>query len=306
MDNDTGELWHVQVGENDVRTMTLDDLAEAFSAGLVFPWTNVWQDGMTEWLTLGDVAGLEEEPDQAETVAPPAAGTPPKLPAEAPPAFATAPPFAASQPSPSAWPAGASSQGPAGSFPGSGVFPSSAPMAARGPVMGAGPYAVTARSNAPTAISGYPPTLAPALDSKAPMSTAPMAFDLDDIDTQVKPKSKVGFWALGLVAAAGLGLFAYNASFALQRGNMKVPVDVPVAAAQPPSAGASLPSKKSEASNDDDSDKDTATKSRTSRSVKASRSTTRHHSSSAVRERTASKKPKGSKMSEFDPMNEQL
>jgi predicted Zn finger-like uncharacterized protein len=47
--------WHVNVAENDQRTMTLDELVDAYRAGLVNQETFIWTEGMDDWKTLAEV-----------------------------------------------------------------------------------------------------------------------------------------------------------------------------------------------------------------------------------------------------------
>ncbi|MBX3206609.1 MAG: hypothetical protein KF764_16165 [Labilithrix sp.] len=63
------ELWHVQLG-GVVRTMSLDELDAAFQAGIVDERTMVLKGGALHWTTLGDVAGIDEQPN---SIAPTAA-----------------------------------------------------------------------------------------------------------------------------------------------------------------------------------------------------------------------------------------
>ncbi|MGO9839241.1 MAG: zinc-ribbon domain-containing protein [Polyangiaceae bacterium] len=50
-----GEQWHVNVNENDQRTMSMADLVEAYNAGAVTQETFIWTDGMDDWKPLSDV-----------------------------------------------------------------------------------------------------------------------------------------------------------------------------------------------------------------------------------------------------------
>lgn len=66
MSNDQqDERWHVQLDSKEVRLMTLEQLDEAFQHGLVHEHTYVIQVGSSSWQTLGEVAGLGEEPQLA-------------------------------------------------------------------------------------------------------------------------------------------------------------------------------------------------------------------------------------------------
>lgn len=65
--DETEDRYHTQVEAGDVRLFTLDQLDAAFNAGLIHENTYVCLEGSSEWLTLGEVAGLgdEEEPVSA-------------------------------------------------------------------------------------------------------------------------------------------------------------------------------------------------------------------------------------------------
>jgi hypothetical protein len=61
------DRYHTQIDAGDVRLFTLDQLDAAFNAGLIHENTYVCLEGGSEWLTLGEVAGLgdDEEPVSA-------------------------------------------------------------------------------------------------------------------------------------------------------------------------------------------------------------------------------------------------
>jgi hypothetical protein len=64
--DETEDRYHTQVEAGDVRLFTLDQLDAAFNVGLIHENTFVCLEGGTEWLTLGEVAGLgDEEPVSA-------------------------------------------------------------------------------------------------------------------------------------------------------------------------------------------------------------------------------------------------
>jgi hypothetical protein len=64
--DETEDRYHTQVEAGDVRLFTLDQLDAAFNAGLIHENTYVCLEGSSDWLTLGEVAGLgEEEPVSA-------------------------------------------------------------------------------------------------------------------------------------------------------------------------------------------------------------------------------------------------
>jgi predicted Zn finger-like uncharacterized protein len=65
---DGGEQWHVNVNENDQRSMTMAELVEAYNAGAITQETFIWTDGMDDWKPLSDVdvvvAALHAHADQ--------------------------------------------------------------------------------------------------------------------------------------------------------------------------------------------------------------------------------------------------
>lgn len=66
------ELWRVQLGTGEVRMMTIDELDRAFDAGFIHSRTNVLAPGSFKWTTLGEAAGLDEQPyvEQTPSLAP--------------------------------------------------------------------------------------------------------------------------------------------------------------------------------------------------------------------------------------------
>jgi predicted Zn finger-like uncharacterized protein len=50
--------WHVNVGDNDQRTLTLAEVVEAYNAGVVTQETFIWSDGMDDWRPLGEVEAV--------------------------------------------------------------------------------------------------------------------------------------------------------------------------------------------------------------------------------------------------------
>src|SRR3954468_12963499 len=64
--DETEDRYHTQIEAGDVRLFTLDQLDAAFNAGLIHENTYVCLEGGSDWLTLGEVAGLgDEEPVSA-------------------------------------------------------------------------------------------------------------------------------------------------------------------------------------------------------------------------------------------------
>jgi predicted Zn finger-like uncharacterized protein len=55
---DAAEPWHVNVAENDQRTMSLADLVEAYNSGTVTQDTFIWTEGMGDWKPLGEVEAV--------------------------------------------------------------------------------------------------------------------------------------------------------------------------------------------------------------------------------------------------------
>lgn len=55
------ELFQVQVPGGGVRTLSLDELDAAFQAGSISEQTMVLRSGSVRWMTLAEVAGIEEE-----------------------------------------------------------------------------------------------------------------------------------------------------------------------------------------------------------------------------------------------------
>jgi predicted Zn finger-like uncharacterized protein len=53
-----GEQWTVNVADGDQRTMTDQEVADAYHAGVVSDETFCWKDGMTDWLPLREIEPL--------------------------------------------------------------------------------------------------------------------------------------------------------------------------------------------------------------------------------------------------------
>jgi hypothetical protein len=102
--DETEDRYHTQIEDGDVRLFTLDQLDAAFNAGLIHENTYVCLEGDTEWLTLGEVAGLgDEEPVSAPV--PVAASLPVAPVPPARPQLSPAPAYGAIAASPSVIPA---------------------------------------------------------------------------------------------------------------------------------------------------------------------------------------------------------
>jgi hypothetical protein len=187
--SETEDRWYVNVGGTP-KMMTLDQLVEAFEAGVINSKTLVTEVGGTEWKPLSEVADLGDEEEEA---APQSVGRPPVLapiPARAAPSY----PPAVARATQSGWPPAVAASQP----------PSMAPVA---------------RSLAPSAPI-----------SMAPVSTMPVVQDLSfGLDDDFKPRrSKAPYVAAaavlllvgGVVSATTLG----------GGGELARPVAVPAAA----------------------------------------------------------------------------
>jgi hypothetical protein len=61
------ELWRVQLSTGEIRMMTLDGLDRAFEEGLIDARVPVLPPGASAWTTLGEAAGLDDEPKAEQT-----------------------------------------------------------------------------------------------------------------------------------------------------------------------------------------------------------------------------------------------
>jgi hypothetical protein len=206
MTTDNEELWYVQMDSGELRELTLDELDEAFNAGLLHENTFVMEVGGTEWQTLADVAGLNDE----EPPAPPA-------PTYASQAYGQAPGPARQLPQltpqgGSQWPPATSAAMNASAWP---------------PVVAASP--AYAPRPAPAAAMPY---------NIGPQSTAPVVHDLSDLDLNPPFKRRgMGKWvfAAAVLVLGGAG-FAANQMKMLPRFAFtapKVPVEVTAAMTAP-------------------------------------------------------------------------
>jgi hypothetical protein len=90
--SETETVWHVQVEDEGVKIWSLDQLDAAYKAGLVDDETFVFEDGASEWQTLGALLnGDDDEPEPPpvrESAAPQSFGPPSYVPQSlAPQAF---------------------------------------------------------------------------------------------------------------------------------------------------------------------------------------------------------------------------
>ncbi len=86
MQSNDPDLWHVLLAPGETKVISLEQLDDLFRLEIIDAETRVWQPGMTEWLPLSVVAGMDEAPEQTlpRSVPPPHRGAPP-LPARRPP-----------------------------------------------------------------------------------------------------------------------------------------------------------------------------------------------------------------------------
>lgn len=194
--SETEDRWYVNVGSDDVRMMTLDELVDAFENGLITRDTLVVEVGGNEWQPLKEVADLGDE-DPVPAAAPARA-----LPAPAqslptrPPVKQSFPPQAVSRES--AWPQ-------------ANAWPSVIPAAAVG-----------RPSSAP--LSGIP------------NSTIPVVADLDldmPVRSFKSGRKSAVMFALAAVAVAGGVGFAMSKSGGVASSPVPVPAAAPVAIKDP-------------------------------------------------------------------------
>ncbi|MEO7033825.1 MAG: DUF4339 domain-containing protein, partial [Polyangiaceae bacterium] len=85
-----GDKWHVAVAPDDVKVVSLEQLDDLFRLSIVDAETKVWQEGMTEWLPLRVIAGIDD--DAPEPQEPQRTRPRPPAPRSAEPAPRSAPP----------------------------------------------------------------------------------------------------------------------------------------------------------------------------------------------------------------------
>jgi hypothetical protein len=198
------DLWHVEVGPNDVRVVTLDQLDEAFQDGLVNESMRVWQEGMPCAVSLGELlgagddeeTGYGEEPAYEHQYAQPQYAQPQYAqPQYAQPQYAQPVQYAPPQYPPSQYPPSrsGSAQYEAPQY----VPAKSAPPPSRGSES-AWPTVVTRSETPPPVTSSWSPP---------PASMAPMALDVPDFDIQYPRSSGKGKFLLAAVVLLGAGGF---------------------------------------------------------------------------------------------------
>ena len=231
------DLWHVRIAPDEVKQLTLEQLDDLFRLEVIEADTLLWQPGMTEWLPLSVVAGLDDDGPETDKVSIPVSAPPPAPPRQmaqtatawpprvaapastrpgsARPAPTSLPPppsarsaaAAASWPPPAAW----SNPPPKPAAPPPGWSnppprPSANPYAAP-----ANPYAATVGSVPPQSarpvVSPFASPSMPAQFASAPLSTAPMAR------TQRLSRRSGGGgggWVVFLAFAAGAAVTLYR------------------------------------------------------------------------------------------------
>ncbi len=234
------ETWQVAIAPNNVQAMTLEQLDAAYQAGTITEQTLVWTDGMEEWAPLSEIAGDDDEAEQAE--APAAVAEPtqpvqqapvaqPQVAAQAPAGPQFAAPVANAQ-QPQAWAPGTAPV--AQSFPPAGV--------SAGPPVAPQPPGI---SQAPAAFGSIPAAGMPS----SPVSTAPVAMNLDGLDLADdasfgKRKSKLPWIAAAAVVLAGGGITLANMGGGGAEENAGAPAAA--AAAAPVEDGAYIPPQKAD------------------------------------------------------------
>ena len=86
------DFWYAQMGPGDVRTLTLEQLDDFFRLDIVNEQTPLWQPGMSHWLPLGTVAGIEPPAPKAVVPTPTAYVAPIYTPSAPPVALSIAAP----------------------------------------------------------------------------------------------------------------------------------------------------------------------------------------------------------------------
>lgn len=222
---ETDERWYVQFDSGQVQLMTLEELDTAFEAGEVHENTFVIQVGETEWQTLADVAGLndEEESEEAEVIEAEPETTTLYTPAQAATLHAqTAPPMPRAPQAPVAM------QAPPAAYAAPAAVPSVRPAVA----VAAGGWPPVAAPAAPQ--SSWPPvaTSRPSGGyNLGPQSMVPVVNDLDtDFGT---PSFKSGRRNALIAAFAAIALIG-GGGYALTRLDM--PPERPAVAAAAPVA----------------------------------------------------------------------
>jgi hypothetical protein len=217
------ELWYVKLANGDVHHVTLDQLDGAFQAGHIDETTMVLAAGASQWTTLGDLAGLDEEAPAPEQCAPEAYVVPAHAQTD------TAAGYIPQRPLPASY-------APTAYAPAH-VAPSYVPQRAA-PV----PQSSYARSAyaapAPVASPGVASYRAPmaaipahsALPAYPANSLRPMSIDLGELDAD-EPFRRGSRKGRFFVAVLGLAAIAGGVGFAVQHAHLGVSDDLSTVAA---------------------------------------------------------------------------
>src|SRR5438046_73718 len=63
MSDGAQDLWHVRIAPGEVKVLTLEQVDDLYRLDMIEPSTLLWQQGMSGWLPLRVVAGLDDEPE---------------------------------------------------------------------------------------------------------------------------------------------------------------------------------------------------------------------------------------------------
>jgi hypothetical protein len=213
------ELWHVRFGANEVKRLSLEQLDDLFRLDVISADTQVWQEGMEEWLPLSVVAGLGD--DEPESVSIPVSQPPPpsakRVAATTQMGWPPPPAVLPSVPRPPARTTGVTTRPPPPSPPSraTGVTTRPPPPSARSnasvaPVMSSWPpdAAWSDPPRPPVAVSGFAPTVAAgATPFSMPRAPSPAVFE----DTAPRARrGGSGGWVIVLAAVVGLAVTLYR------------------------------------------------------------------------------------------------
>jgi hypothetical protein len=166
------ELWHVRISADEVKTLTLEQIDDLYRLEVIDADTQLWQDGMDEWLPLRVVAGLDEE--EVVNVSIPPTVPPPKMGST----MSSWPPPAVARPSTtnSSWPPAVSPSKPPSAQSVRPPPPSSRPaaFAATAPSW---PPTVGGSTSVPASPFGLSPSFAPPPASVRPQVLSPVPFN---------------------------------------------------------------------------------------------------------------------------------
>jgi hypothetical protein len=220
--HESPEIYHVQFADNDVHRMSLEKLDDCFRLGVINETTLVWTDGMPEWQTLAQVAGLNEPEPLSPPPAPCATRRPKRPKPSTPPSrrpvtrkdagwrLPALPPVPTLPPS-------RRHEASAGPVAGAPVAPSfTAPVAEVAP--GPGASAWPPGSAVPASVLPEPVTTAIPLQAIAPVAASPAPAELDGalLSPRAEWRSRIQ-WALmlgTLLAGALITLYRTDALLA--------------------------------------------------------------------------------------------